>query len=547
MKRLLQTTSGELANFKLNNPQKILLYIFDKIREKRLLRVVVLKGRRMGVSTFISGLFYQKTALRANRYAMQITHEPQASDFLFRMVKRYYDFSPKEFRPETRANNARLLEFNNKEGTGLNSAFRIATAGKDDVGSGQLIHYLHFSELAKADNKNTDTLLTAVLQCIPKLQNTAIIFESTARGIGGQFYDRFWGAKYRFFIKRLNKDGNPVIEESVNPTADPLNDYTSIFIPWFCFEDNRMKPPEGFVRKKSEEEMARKYGLDDYQLYWRRYTIANECRGSVDIFKQEHPTTPEEAFLGTGRPVFDNHKVAKLRDAAPKPLARYEIMGGNFITSDTGRFRVWKEPQKGRQYIVGADVSEGLSTGDFSVAFVIDHLTGEQVAMWHGHCDPDEFGDFLVAIGRRYNEAYLAPERNNHGLMVVSRIYDGHKYRNLHCEEVPDPPGRPRKRYGWLTSSATRPLLIDNLIKEVREGTHAIKSAELLDEMLSFKIQDNGKYEADTGRFDDMVMAAAIAKYVRSVIPLPSVNKRNKDDLGGKNGTRSKVPSAGWT
>lgn len=528
----VQTTSGELAPFKMNGPQKLLAHIIKEIQKKRLVRIVLLKGRRFGMSTYFSGWFYQKTAFYPNRYTIQITHEPDASEFLFSMVKRFRDFSPDELRPEVRKNNARMLEFNNQEGTGLNSAFRIATAGKDDVGSGQLIHHAHFSEVAKWDAKNATTLLTAVLQTIPKNSNTAVIFESTAKGIGGEFHDRFWGAKYRVWIKKLSKDGNPVIEESINPTADPLNDYTSIFLPWFVFEENRpgsktnpdLRMPVGFVRTKEEEKLAKLYGIDDEQLYWRRYTIANECDGSVEFFQQEHPSTPLEAFLGTGRPVFDNSKVIVLRDHAPPPKARYEIMGGNFVTAPEGRFKVWQEPRPGGAYLVGADVSEGLSSGDANAAIVIDHRSGDQVAEWLGKCDPDEYAMFLMAIGKRYYDALLAPERNNHGLIVVTHLFSA-RYPNLYSEMVPDPPGKPRKRYGWVTSSATRPLIIDNLLKEMREGAHGFKSKELFDQMLSFKIQDNGKYEADKGKLDDMVMAAAITKHLRAVVPLPAMRR----------------------
>jgi len=88
----VQSTDGMLLPFELNGPQKIVIKIFDEVKKQRPLRAVILKGRRMGMSTLVSGRFYQKTSFFPNRYAMQITHEPQATDFLFRMVKRFYDF-----------------------------------------------------------------------------------------------------------------------------------------------------------------------------------------------------------------------------------------------------------------------------------------------------------------------------------------------------------------------------------------------------------------------------------------------------------------------
>ena len=43
----------------------------------------------------------------------------------------------------------------------------------------------------------------------------------------------------------------------------------------------------------------------------RRWCLKNNCRGNVDIFRQEYPSCPEEAFLMSGRPVFDNRRVTE--------------------------------------------------------------------------------------------------------------------------------------------------------------------------------------------------------------------------------------------
>lgn len=554
----VQTMQGRMVPFVLNGPQLIVHVIIEKIRASgRLVRIIGLKARRMGFSTYFSGRFYHLTSWHRNRYASQVTHEPEATDTLFKMIKRFYNCTPKWLRPSTLYNNTSLLEFNRKDGQGLNSGFRVATAEKKDYGSGQLIHYCHLSEVSKWPNpKDTDSLLTSILQCVPDEPETEVVFESTAKGIGGAFYDRFWAARYRYWVERLDKDGNPVIKETINENADPSNIYTSIFLPWFVFDLYKAQVPPDFKLipsdKPEECEVTIKkfYGLSDEQIYWRRLTIANKCNGSVETFNQEYPSNPMHAFLGTGRPVFDNAKLLKLRDAAPIPVARYECLTGmgQWITRPTdGRLRVWKEPKRGRFYVIGADVAEGLVHGDFSSADVIDHVTGEQVAQWHGHIDADQFGMVLYYLGKRYNDAWIGVERNNHGLTALT-ILVNMGYRNLYAEMVPEPPGKPRKRYGWLTSNATRPLIIDNLIMEVREDSHGIKSRDTFQEMMSFKRQDNGKMEADPGQCDDRVMSYAIAKHLRLVTPIPKIGRpgywknRNKRPEKGKH-----LPSAAWT
>ncbi len=89
-----------------------------------------------------------------------------------------------------------MLEFNTKAGDGLDSAIRVGTAGKSDFGSAQLIHYLHLSEVSKWPTENQSTLLISLLQCVPKEKDTAVVYESTAKGIGGEFYNGFWACKY---------------------------------------------------------------------------------------------------------------------------------------------------------------------------------------------------------------------------------------------------------------------------------------------------------------------------------------------------------------
>jgi hypothetical protein len=550
----VQTLEGKISPLSLNGPQRILHDIIENyIAPKRLVRVVALKARRMGFSTYFSGRFYRETSCRQNRYALQITHEPQATDFLFKMVKRFYNLSPSHLKPETLYNNTRLLEFNNKQGTGLNSAFRVATAGKEDVGSGQLIHYLHLSETSKWAAHNTSSLLTSVMQCVPDEPGTEIVFESTAKGIGGEFYDRFWNAKYRIWVARM-EDGKPVIEETINEKANEDDIYTSIFLPWFCFEKYQMSVPLGWQRVAEEEELVTRFGVTDRQLAWRRWIIANKCKGqdhaeSISIFNQEYPSDPRSAFLGTGRPVFNALKIAARMDAAPAPKARYEYHANNWVATDKGRLRVWEEPKNGEDYIIAADVAEGIAGGDYSCADVINHRTGQHVAQWHGSVDSDnimEFADILSGLGKRYNLALIACERNNHGLGVVTQLFH-YGYPKLYMEMVPDPPGKPRKRYGWVTSRTTRPLIIDNLIKEVTEGSDGIVCKETFEEMLSFKIQDNGKMEADSGCHDDRVMSYAIAKYVRQVTDLPSMYRpdRNRDRQFGRNS--KKISAKAWT
>src|ERR1700690_3848076 len=189
----IQTKTGQLVDFEFNEVQLVLHDILDYLRSNDyLIRVIILKARRKGISTYVSGRFFHSTISHFNHYAMQITHEPEATNALFGMVKRYMNHLRDEFKPAEKYNNRKELEFNTPDGKGLDSKYTVGTAGKDDFGSGQLVHKLHLSELAKWSPHVADNLLTSVLQCVPRTKESEVIIESTAKGVGGVYYDMFW-------------------------------------------------------------------------------------------------------------------------------------------------------------------------------------------------------------------------------------------------------------------------------------------------------------------------------------------------------------------
>ncbi len=544
----IQTEDGKLVPFEFNEIQKVLRDIFKDIRKNgRLIRVVILKARREGVSTFTTGRFYWKTTTNKNRYAMIITHDPESKDFLFNMVKRYHNFCPQELKPEDKYNNKAILEFNNANGTGLDSAIRVGCAGKDDLGSGMKIDFLHFSEYSKWDKNVIEALTTSTFQTVPNDPSTEIIIESTAKGVGGAFYDKFWNARYRYEVK-LNEKDEPYFICEVNKDANEDNEFSSIFIPCYVFKKYRMPVKENFIPTEEELELKRKYGVNDEFLQWRRWTISNKCNNSIDIFYQEYPTNPYEAFISSSISVFPTKLVVEAMEYCKEPKKKYEINLSllDMYERPDGRFLVWKEPQYNGRYIVSADVSEGLEGDkkDFSSIDVIDWITGEQVAHWHGKISPDLLGCVIYSIAKKYNNAYVVPEKNNHGLVVINKLLDL-GYTNIHVEIQYEPPHKPRKRYGWVTSKSTKPAVIDNLIAELRDGILKVNCKDTLKEMMTFKQNEDGTLEAEEGHKDDRVMSLAIGKYIRTILPLPKNSPKVKDITYGKKGLTVKTPSKG--
>lgn len=514
----VRNKDGQLLPFNLNEVQQALEEIqFDIENSGRLIRIYILKARQEGVSTWSTGRFFWKVTNNKNISAVIVTHEPAATRNLFDMQKRYYKHLDSEFKPTSKYNNVKVLQFNNDDETGLDSSIGVATAGVKDFGSSQTINYLHLSELSKWPRENESDLIISLFQCVPRIKNSAVIIESTAKGIGGEFYKGFNACRYQYEL--YCKDKKVLWKMNINKNANEAGSYSGIFIPWFVFKKYRELVPDDFTRTTEEKLLAEKFSLDNEQLMWYRSILADECRGSTNKRDQEYPMTAKSAFIGSGSPAFHTERVMELMDKCTDPIAIYtynQTLSKLAETTNNGNsdntVQVWEQPKTGAPYLISADVAEGLDHGDFNSATVWNHSTGKQVAGYHGHLSPFKFAHLLNFLGRMYNSAWIVPERNNHGISVVEKLLEL-DYPNIYVEMVEDPPHKPRRRFGWVTTTKSRVLMLDHLIDDVYEGIAGIADKATYLEMLNFRTQADGKIEADSGEYDDRVMDAAIGRY----------------------------------
>jgi hypothetical protein len=476
----IKAKDGGIHPFKFNKAQLHLHHEIEKQRsETGKVRAIGLKGRQQGFSTYCEGRFYWRVTHQRGASAYILTHEQPATDNLFAMADRFHEHCHPLLKPQTGTANAKELHFDK-----LDSGYRVGTAGSRAVGRSSTIHFFHGSELAFWPNAAEH--FAGVLQAVPSAPGTEIILESTANGVGGTFHD-LWTAATR-----------------------GETEYKAIFVPWFWQPEYRRTDP-GFVPTDVEKDLAKTHGLDLAQLAWRRNKIA-ELRSS-DLFKQEYPCTPEEAFLYSGRPVFERDWLAKAKRETCNPIARRRLVGEKWTDAEAGELRVWAEPKPDTRYVIGADVAEGLEHGDYSCADVLECPGGLQVAQWHGHIAPDLFGDLIAKLGRHYNTAFVGVERNNHGLTTLTKLRDG-GYPQLYAQadlEYRGSADKETKRLGWLTTQKSKFKIIDTLAGELRDGDHGLLCRETLDELYSFVIAEDGSYGAQVGQYDDRVMSRAIA------------------------------------
>lgn len=251
------------------------------------------------------------------------------------------------------------------------------------------------------------------------------------------------------------------------------------------------------------------YKKKEYGWWWG-YTEEEieEIRGRMNDprrFAQEYGLE----FLASGRPVFDQRSVHKQRENVLR-LGDIHPETKEAVFEYEG-LRVYRKPEPGGMYVLGADVSEGVTGGDYSALTMFNRLTGEEVAFFRGYIAPDKFGEMIDRWGRWYNNALAVVEVNNHGLTTVTilkqKLYPSLYFRPSRFDAVASAWS---DKLGWKTTVMTRPLMIDDIGQALRDGTLIIHSKEILDEMNVFIYDKGNNMTAQEGFHDDGIFSLAV-------------------------------------
>jgi hypothetical protein len=455
---MIQQKDARVVPFRLNWAQQEVLEVVERqMRTTGRVRIIVLKARQLGISTFFQALLFVLSFLTPGYRGLVVAHEIPASQNLLAMTHRYWDTYPFK-----RLFTLKSMSKNDLSWVETGSAIKIATAGNKALG-----------------------------------RSSTIAMESTAEGVGNFFHQQW----------KLAEDGE--------------SEYEPIFLPWWRHPEYLAShinvPHDNLGSLDSEEKILRGMGLSDDRLAWRRWAIKNLCGNDLRKFQQEYPATPEEAFLSSGSNVFPAHS---LRDCY-KPERGYQGMlvrdglSVKFVPHEDGPLTVFQAPSKDRdygKYVVAGDPTH-TTRGDFACAQVLNRRTMEQVAVWRGRIDPASFGEELFKLGLYYHEALVVSEIEGPGYSTIGKLL-GMEYPNIYRRARPDStPGKVSgDLHGWSTTVQSKHLAIGWLLKCVVDGSLAIHHPKTYGEMGNYITLENGGYgNADHEAHDDTVMALAIA------------------------------------
>lgn len=504
---MIRDKKQRLVHLKFKPAQEALYEAIKKeLQAGRPPRMIVLKGRQQGISTITEALMFQDSATRPMVNTLIVAHRDDSTAALFNMNKLFFDYLPGKLQPMKKNSNAKELVFENptrdadakRKKPGLRSRIRCITAGGKGAGRSLTQNNVHLSEFAFWPGNKLETLL-GIMQSVPDDINTLVVIESTANGYD-EFKDLWDGAE------------------------KGENGWVPVFLPWYMEPDYRKPVDPGTEWTEEERKLQEQFGLDEEQLSWRRWCIRTNCGGDVNLFRQEYPCTPDEAFLLSGDAFFDNDVIMARRRAAPRPIREGffhypepQIEGGapmdwTFTDRVNGYVRIYEEPKKGHPYVLAGDTAgEG---SDAFTAYVIDNSTGKQVAELQQPLSEIFYARQVYCLGYYYNEALIGIEIN-YSTYPQKKLEEWHYPKFYQRERFDTFTGEMVKAFGWATTPQTRPVILAELHTIMEEAPELVVSYQTLGEMLTFVYDKNRKPQAASGQHDDLVMAAAICYSIR--------------------------------
>lgn len=455
---------------------------FDGVRE------IVLKARQEGMSSFILALFAVDFLLDPWSVSICISHRKDSTDLLFRKVKFYIDsycqhmnIDPKQL---LRSDNKNLLE------NSINNAvFYIGTAGAKVGGRGGSAKNVLFSECAFYQDTELITaqeIVQGTAQQVP-LGKGMIFIESTANGLDN-YYQKTWEQAER---------GQSV--------------YKPRFFGW--------------------QEMYTQEWIDE-----KRKEFPNEA-----MFLQEYPSNPDEAFISTGTPYFDQQILKAMRDANHSPIQKGQFAADgtlDILSIDEPPVRLYRELEYGEQLVVFADPAEAK---DFCAAVALSKKHYDCPLVFNEVMESSQFGYTLNAMCKYIFDKTglwpkLAVERNTGQatIYVLKQLNYPDLFRMV---DFSAQTSAEKGAIGWVTTGhmsggelqGTRRKMLDDEALVLKQGQLIMYDPVQIKQHMAFMLV-KGRAQAKSNKKDDFVMATAGAWQVQVLTPSVSWGDYDADE-----------------
>lgn len=536
--------------------EHVLKYILKLMELGFAPKVIVLKGRQAYITTlFVAFLFWKNFfATKPNRTVFIADINPR-TDNMHLMYETMYDNLPEEIR-KMRPLKSRV-SFRYKD-TGAFCDFLSAESRR--VGQGGTVTDIAATE---APYYGDNSIGASLLNAQADTPDAFLGIEGTANGFD-PFFSVRWNAAVARADELVRSHGAKDLDDLLFNIGFWDGSLLPVFVCWKHVKEYRLNPiledVNEYTLTEVERDIVARHGLDLEQIAWRRRKIREEFGGNVELFMQEYPLTPKEAFRFSegARNWFATEIIDEMLDRSyskNESWVRYELdwaVGGaprfdisGYCTNrerlkvvatpnKVGEFyiRVAPNPKHKFRYVVGADIAEGKARGDWTVIYVKDRVTGEYVAKCRTRRALEYVAEAIAMLAVLYYNAGAFPEANGTGRVVVTALVRIYAYV---LRDVVDQEDK-EVGYGHQTTPQTKPLILSSLRQQLHEHPEAMLDYQFWFETQTFTQSGDGrKIEAEgTSKYpglklyDDSILGAAITNRADQVAP-PVIRESEHD------------------
>lgn len=453
----IRDKNGKTIYFKPNQEQV-------NFRARKHRKNLILKARQLGFTTDAVINALDNCLFNSNYTAGIICDTGDNAEKIFHhKVKFAFDRLPQWLRDRRIPNTDRAgeLRFPNGSSISVSTGYRGGTLSS--------LHVSEYGKICRKYPEKAKEIKSGAFEAVP--MDGEITVESTAEGMSGDFYNMYEIAS--------DHEG----QELTNL------DFKLHFFPWWQSKDYRLDPKnivisdelQTYFKMLKEEQSIE---LDDWQKAWYQKKSENQ-----EDMKQEYPSFPIEAFMASGRPVFNQQKIA--RDIRRAKDRKFEIRSFE-VRGKLYQVRIYIDPIETEAYALGADVAEGLEEGDGSTISVLNKAF-QQCASYYGQIDPSDHGRLIVAVAKYYNHAVVAPEVNNHGHATIAAIKDEKYWQIYKRKSSEEELGEEiQEKIGWLSTVKSKMKYLDDLKDAFKNDEIQINDEATLREMMTITIEDSG-------------------------------------------------------
>lgn len=250
---------------------------------------------------------------------------------------------------------------------------------------------------------------------------------------------------------------------------------------------------------------------------WKDEIIA---ANSIQYFNQNFGNE----FLGSSTTLIDTTTLKNLPVEDPIKYSKVGVHG----------MRVFEQPIEGHNYVIGVDpAKDGL---DYFAIQVVDvtRLPFRQVMSANLQMNYLDLALPLYNLGLEYNEAFIIIENNEGaGQSINDMLWNVYEYENLYKD-------KDKKFYGYRTTIKSRKLMLTQLKALIESDNLIVKDKETQEEFFHF-LEIKGKFQADEGYHDDLVMCLGICvSFLNNVKNFEDMDKYVKQLQSKKNNAEEK-------